>query len=375
MPSLTFVLPHWMYWSGLLLFPLLAMFIVKRERIRPAGGKTSLPAAYLLLIISGFAGLHRFYVRSLVGMIYIPIFLALLWGNVHTREARDALSAANETVKIAEFELTQAQTAATVNPDNAAQVSVKREALDKARQAQLDAEDNATLWHRIPRYIALVLLILMIFDAFRLPQLAQRCQAQETRAPPVAPPPDWMDSQAGIDRDPTEAMHTRVTNFIDKLSGFSGQFVALWSIIAVFIYYYEVIARYVFNSPTDWAHESMFLMFGMQYLISGAYALREGSHVRVDVVYALLPDRGKAIVDVISSLFFFIFTIALLWTGWIFASDAVSVWEVSFTEWAIQYWPVKLAIPVGAALITLQGIAHLIKDILVVAGKGELRGT
>lgn len=375
MPSLTFILPHWMYWSGLLLFPLLAMFIVKRERIRPAGGQTSLPVAYMLLIISGFAGLHRFYVRSLVGLIYIPIFLALLWGNVHTREARDALSAANEAVKIAEFELQRAQSPDNESPDKATQISTKRDALDKAHQGQKTAIENSVTWHRIPRYIALLLLILMIVDAYLLPGLVRRCHATETRAPPAAPPPDWMDAQSEIDRDPSVSMHTQITNFIDKLSGFSGQFVALWSIIAVFVYYYEVIARYVFNSPTDWAHESMFLMFGMQYLISGAYALREGSHVRVDVVYALLPDRGKAIVDVISSLFFFIFTIALLWTGWTFASDAMSVWEVSFTEWAIQYWPVKLAIPVGAALITLQGIAHLIKDILVVAGKGELRGT
>jgi TRAP-type mannitol/chloroaromatic compound transport system permease small subunit len=375
MPSLTFVLPHWMYWSGLLFFPLLAMFIVRQERKRPGGGQTSLPAAYLLLIISGFVGLHRFYVRSLVGMIYIPIFLALLWGNVHTREARDGLSAANEAVMIADFDLKQAETAATENPDNAAQVSTKREAVDKAHQAQKAAEEYSVTWHRIPRYIASVLLLLMIIDAFLLPRLVQRCRAQESRGPPVEAPPDWMDAQSEIDRDPSIAMHTRVTNFIDKLSGFSGQFVALWSVIAVFVYYYEVISRYVFNSPTNWAHESMFLMFGMQYLLSGAYALREGSHVRVDVVYALLPDRAKAIVDVISSLFFFIFTIALLWTGWTFASDAISVWEVSFTEWAIQYWPVKLAIPIGAALITLQGIAHLIKDILVVAGKGELRGT
>ena len=48
---------------------------------------------------------------------------------------------------------------------------------------------------------------------------------------------------------------------------------AYWSIVAVFVYYYEVISRYVFNSPTNWAHESMFLMFGMQYLIAGGFVL------------------------------------------------------------------------------------------------------
>ena len=46
---------------------------------------------------------------------------------------------------------------------------------------------------------------------------------------------------------------------------------AYWAVIFVFVYYYEVIARYVFNSPTNWVHESMFLMFGMQYILAGAY--------------------------------------------------------------------------------------------------------
>ena len=40
----------------------------------------------------------------------------------------------------------------------------------------------------------------------------------------------------------------------------------------MFGYYYEVIARFVFNSPTNWVHESMFLMYGMQYMLAGAYA-------------------------------------------------------------------------------------------------------
>jgi TRAP-type mannitol/chloroaromatic compound transport system permease small subunit len=72
---------------------------------------------------------------------------------------------------------------------------------------------------------------------------------------------------------------------------------------------------------------------------------------------------------VFTSIFFFIFAFALMWTGWVFAYDSMSVWEVSFTEWAIQYWPVKLALPLGAVLLTLDGITRLIKDIYILAGK------
>jgi TRAP-type mannitol/chloroaromatic compound transport system permease small subunit len=56
----------------------------------------------------------------------------------------------------------------------------------------------------------------------------------------------------------------------------------------------------------------------------------------------------------------------MLWTGWKFASDAVNAGETSFTEWTVQYWPVKLCIPIGAALIVLQGVSKLVKDIMLV---------
>jgi TRAP-type mannitol/chloroaromatic compound transport system permease small subunit len=92
--------------------------------------------------------------------------------------------------------------------------------------------------------------------------------------------------------------------------------------------------------------------------------------VRVDVIYTKFSARGKAIADIVTSVFFFIFTLTMLWTGWRFAADAVNNGETSFTEWGIQYWPVKLAIPIGAALIVLQGVAKLVKDILIVTGGG-----
>src|SRR3546814_6686979 len=98
----------------------------------------------------------------------------------------------------------------------------------------------------------------------------------------------------------------------------------------------------------------MFLMFGMQYLLSGGYCLREDSHVRVDVIYERFSERTKAIIGLVTSTFFFIFTVTLLVTGYIFASDSVGVWEVSLTVWGIQYWPVKFTLDLGALLSILE---------------------
>jgi TRAP-type mannitol/chloroaromatic compound transport system permease small subunit len=175
--------------------------------------------------------------------------------------------------------------------------------------------------------------------------------------------------EGGVGEDPTLAVHSRFTDIIDRISTNVGQYVAYWALIAVFGYYYEVMVRFVFNSPTNWLHESMFLMFGMQYMLSGAFAYCEDQHVRVDVIYAQFSVRGKAIADIITSVFFFIFAVTMLWTTIRFAMDSVSVGEHSFTEWGIQYWPVKLTMPIGAALLVLQGISKLIKDVIIVTRK------
>ncbi|GEN25261.1 TRAP transporter large permease subunit [Halomonas cupida] len=162
-----------------------------------------------------------------------------------------------------------------------------------------------------------------------------------------------------------------LTTAIDRISGFAGRYVAYWSLIAPFIFTYEVVLRYAFNSPTNWAHESMTLMFGMQYLLAGAYALRESGHVRVDILYQRASPLYRAALDLVTSIFFFLFTLALLTSGWRFFSQSVSdKWffgdsyanEVSFTEWAVQYYPVKFMLFLGALLLLLQGIAQLIRD-------------
>jgi len=110
-------------------------------------------------------------------------------------------------------------------------------------------------------------------------------------------------------------------------------------------------------------------MFGMQYVLAAGFTHREGAHVHVDVLYNLFPERVKAGIGIFTSIFFFIFVIALFGTCWIFAADSMMVMEVSFTEWAIQYWPVKITMVIGAVLLFLDGIIKLIKDFYILAGK------
>ena len=76
MPSLNFVLPHWLYWGTLIVFPLVAWYFVARQRKSGVSRRPSLFIACLFWVCSGFVGLHRFYLRSAWGLVFVPVFLA-----------------------------------------------------------------------------------------------------------------------------------------------------------------------------------------------------------------------------------------------------------------------------------------------------------
>ena len=162
----------------------------------------------------------------------------------------------------------------------------------------------------------------------------------------------------------------KIVQAIDRVSLYSGKVVAFWTVIAVAIIAYEVFMRYFLNRPTNWGHEAMTLIFGMQYVLCGAYAYYTRSHVRVDIFYAYWAPRTRAWVDVVTSVFFFLFAGVLTYTGWFYYWESQKIWELSFTDWAPPYYPVKFAVFLGALLLLFQGVAWFIRDLyLAVTGR------
>jgi TRAP-type mannitol/chloroaromatic compound transport system permease small subunit len=377
MPSLNFILPHWLYWACLLIFPAIAIVFVRRQRARAPGTGPSLFVAYLFWLTAGFIGIHRFYLRNMWGFLFFPIFGAILYFNSEIRDAREVDSRTHAAVGVARSAFGQEQSgndapppqpAAGASPGRAEIAGSAGSALKASEREYAVAHADLDHQRRNASYAAILLATMLLIDAALLPGLVRRRREKELDNPALDPvhhdPPLPVHSEGGT--DPTRQIHTRVTDGIEWLTVRIGEYVAYWAILSVFVYYYEVIARFVFNSPTNWVHESMFLMFGMQYMLCGAYAYREDQHVRVDVVYAKFSPRGKAAADLFTSIFFFIFIGTMLWTGGRFALDSINFNEHSFTEWGIEYWPVKLSIPIGAALLLLQGLARLIKDVRIV---------
>lgn len=133
---------------------------------------------------------------------------------------------------------------------------------------------------------------------------------------------------------------------------------------------YEVIARYVFNRPTIWAYEIAYMAMGTNFLLGMAYALREKSHIRIDVVFMHLSPRKKAMIDCIGYTFLMLpFGFWLTWRLGLYALDAWFLGERSGeSAWNPVIWPYRLVFFLGFALLTLQCMVEWLRSILVLTG-------
>lgn len=163
-----------------------------------------------------------------------------------------------------------------------------------------------------------------------------------------------------------------VLHIIDNISEWSGKIISLLIPCIVVIMTYEVVARYIFNSPTLWAYESTIFLFGGSMILGGAYTLRHRAHVNVDIVYEHLSPRGKAILDLITATLFFLFVGVLVWKGLEFGLTSVRYFEHTDSQWSPPIYFFKMSLPIGAGLIFLQGLAKFIRDLTTaVTGAGH----
>lgn len=155
-----------------------------------------------------------------------------------------------------------------------------------------------------------------------------------------------------------------ITRFNDWLGGW----VSLLLLAIFVLLIAEIVFRYVAGAPKVWTSELTQLLFGIYAVLSGGYIMAHGGHVNVDILHSRLSPRTRAILDIFTSFLFLAFVGALLYFGSALAWESMSFWEHSQSAWDPPIWPVKLAIPIGAALLLLQGLVKLLQDIMLVLG-------
>jgi len=159
---------------------------------------------------------------------------------------------------------------------------------------------------------------------------------------------------------------------IDTISEWTGRGLSLLLIPMCLLLVYEVIMRYGFNRPTFFAHETSLFLYGGTGMLAGAYVVLHNAHIRMDAVYGRLSPRSKAILDLITVPIFFYLCALVLWQGWEMAYRSLIVLEHTMTPWAPPLYPLKMAVPVAAFLVILQGLAKFIRDFFLAVRGREL---
>lgn len=156
---------------------------------------------------------------------------------------------------------------------------------------------------------------------------------------------------------------------IDSINEWTGRAVALVCVVMMFLITYDVVLRYVFNSPLDWQMEvSQFLMLIMVCLGAGYTELYK-EHVNVTLFYEKWSPRTRAIVDLITHPLAIIMIVVLIWDGGqIFWQNYIHEFRTS-SVWSPVQWPAKLMVPLAGVLLGIQILAKLARTaILVLSG-------
>ena len=149
-------------------------------------------------------------------------------------------------------------------------------------------------------------------------------------------------------------------NYYNKLVKYSGYLASALFIAIGFIISYEVIMRYLFNSPTIWVNEvSRFLQIWATYLAL-TYSFHKQDFIRITVIYDRLNDNGKKILDFISFIFILIFSSFVVYYGWLIAYDSLKVGRTSSTILDVPSFLTELAIPLCFAFLVLRVILEVI---------------
>lgn len=156
----------------------------------------------------------------------------------------------------------------------------------------------------------------------------------------------------------------RLVRVIDTFSEWSGRVFAWMILPLVFGATYEVIARYVFNRPTIWAYDLTYMLYGSHFMLGAGYTLLHGGHIRTDIFYQKWSPRTQGRIDaLLYLLFFFPGMIFFFWMG---AQEGLHSWDIGETSdaspWRPILYPLKLAIPVAALLLLVQGVSEFIKS-------------
>jgi TRAP-type mannitol/chloroaromatic compound transport system permease small subunit len=157
----------------------------------------------------------------------------------------------------------------------------------------------------------------------------------------------------------------RISRAVDWVNDRVGRGIRILTLLLVLLTTFDVVMRYVFRISFVFVQEAEWHLFAVLFLVAAGYTHLKGDHVRVDIIYARMPARRQALVDVLGTLIFLFPTCFLVVVSALpFVRASFGVMEGSPDPGGLPArYLLKACIPVGFSLLALQGISQLVKNL------------
>ena len=161
----------------------------------------------------------------------------------------------------------------------------------------------------------------------------------------------------------------RVSSAIDRVNELLGKLANVLVLLSCLVSAGNAMARYAYDLSSNGWLEAQWYMFAILVMFGASYTFKRNEHVRVEIFYLLLSERGQLRLDLIGTLFCLIPACLLLaYLSWPFFMQAYSVGEMSGNAGGLVRWPIKFVIPAGFVMLALQGVSEVIKRIAALQG-------
>ncbi len=161
----------------------------------------------------------------------------------------------------------------------------------------------------------------------------------------------------------------RFSQFIDWVNAKLGNLANVMVMLACIVSAGNAMSRYAFDFTSNAWLEVQWYCFSIVVMLGASYTLQKNEHVRVDIVYMQLTERQQLWIDVLGGLLFLLPGCLLFtWLSWPFFYQSYLINEASNNAGGLLRWPVKLLLPLGLLLLSLQGISEIIKRVGALLG-------
>ncbi len=161
----------------------------------------------------------------------------------------------------------------------------------------------------------------------------------------------------------------QLSKAIDALNERIGRWASWLVLAAVLISAINAVVRKVFNVSSNAYLEIQWYLFAAMFLLAAGYTMLRQEHVKIDVILHRFTKRTQIKIEIFGIVaFLFPLVLTVIDLSWPLVVKAWVTGEMSSNAGGLIRWPVFAMLPIGFALLGLQGVSELVKRVAFLQG-------